>query len=68
VLPFHKISKKFSEFFHLDSVNSTAVRASWEEPTITNGIITQYRLLVDQVVRFEGLEMTAVIGSLMPYQ
>ena len=57
-------------------LNATAVRAQWQAPNISNGVIIEYRLILTAVDgdtldtpanQFTGLEFNAVIGGLGPY-
>ncbi|XP_076812806.1 usherin-like isoform X3 [Clavelina lepadiformis] len=49
------------------ALNSSAIEASWEKPEIANGVITHYRLQVDEKVRYEGMEMLVAVGDLLPH-
>ncbi|XP_041351149.1 usherin-like [Gigantopelta aegis] len=50
------------------SVSSTAIRAKWTKPRITNGEISLYQLKMDGVVVYEGLVMEFIVGKLTPYR
>ena len=52
----------------VQTLSSTALLATWTEPQITNGMIREYRLLVDSDVRYTGSEMSYTVNNLMPYQ
>lgn len=57
-------------------INASSVRAQWQAPNVSNGIITEYRLilvsvdgefLASPVNQFTGLDFNAVISGLGPY-
>ena len=50
------------------SLNSSAIKAEWEIPEISNGIIKKYRLHVGDVLRYEGIATSAVVGGLGAYR
>ena len=52
----------------LSTVSSTAIEATWTPPQITNGQIREYRLNVDDVTRYIGLDTMSVVDNLTPFQ
>lgn len=49
-------------------ISSTAVRATWVTPQITNGNIKEYRLLMDGATIYTGLGLQHEEGGLIPYK
>lgn len=52
----------------LEAVNSTAIRATWQQPEISNGEITQYQLTRDGQLEYRGLLREFVSEGLTPHQ
>ena len=48
------------------SFRSRSLTLSWDPPTQPNGIITEYHLFVNGMLRFSGPETTATISDLLP--
>lgn len=49
-------------------VNSTALKVTWTEPQISNGVIIQYRLKMDGKFIYSGLLQVVLLVKLVPYQ
>ncbi|XP_071494817.1 LOW QUALITY PROTEIN: usherin-like [Diadema antillarum] len=49
-------------------ISSTQIMVNWTSPSITSGEIVQYRLKVDDEVRYSGLGLTTTISGLTPFQ
>ena len=50
------------------AVSSTAIRAKWTKPLITNGEISLYQLKMNGLMVYEGLMMEFIVGDLTPYK
>ena len=48
-------------------VNATALSISWTEPTIPNGVISQYILLQNGTIIFTGLSFSFLLFDLQPF-
>lgn len=58
----------------LRALNSSAVQASWQAPSVTNGIITRYELVLTGIeaqpredIVFSGLAFSDVVNGLRPF-
>ena len=52
----------------IQTLSSSTLRVSWIKPMITNGMIREYRLLLDGEIRYTGSEMSYTVNNLVPYQ
>ena len=52
----------------LTSAGTTSIHVTWLPPQITNGQIREYRLKVDDVKRYQGLDTSYTVENLTPYQ
>lgn len=51
----------------LVSLSATSIRASWQSPLMPNGNITEYRLVVNGVNVFTGLQFSFIVTDLNPF-
>ena len=52
---------------NLDPLTAFSIRATWQSPLVPNGNITEYRLIVNGTVVFNGLQFTLVVTNLSPF-
>jgi len=48
-------------------LNATSIRATWQLPFVPNGNITEYRLILNGMVVFTGLQFSFVVTDLNPF-
>ena len=51
---------------YVSEFGSRSLVLSWDPPTQPNGIITQYRLYIDNNLQFSGLSTTTTVINLLP--
>ena len=51
----------------LTAIDATTIKASWTVPAVTNGQISSYRLLMNGVQVYSGLELTHTVQKLTPF-
>ena len=51
----------------LTPLTATSIRATWQPPLMPNGNITEYRLLVNGMIVFTGLQFTFTVTNLNPF-
>ena len=51
---------------YVTKFGSRSLVLSWGRPTQPNGIITQYRLYIDNILQFSGLATTTTVNNLLP--
>ena len=52
----------------LTSKSASSIEVTWLPPQITNGQIREYRLKVNDNIRYRGLDTTYVVDNLTPYE
>lgn len=48
-------------------LSATSIRATWQSPLMPNGNVTEYRLIVNGTVLFNGLQFTFTVTRLNPF-
>ena len=50
----------------MTELRSRSLTLSWDPPTQPNGVITEYRLYVNDILEYSGLATTTTVGGLSP--
>lgn len=50
-----------------ETLNSSALHVSWVPPTISNGVVRQYQVFVDDQKLYQGGDLEAIVTDLSPY-